>query len=98
MKIEVSQVKKGRIVKQALSELGNSSVLAKKDLDSVSEGLVKWLEKQDDKDAVMLCGNKNYTAAQLIEEINNQTDFGKRTVSSMIKLTISLLFRGKESI
>lgn len=68
------------------------------DTDRVKDALESYLKHQEDQDAVMLCGSKSYSAQDLINEINNGTEFGERTVDNIINLTISLLLRGKESI
>jgi DNA-binding NtrC family response regulator len=67
---------------------------------NIDIAIEQWLEKQDNKDATILMSKsgKSYTANQLIEEIRKQTDEGKRLVNNINKLTIDLLFRGKEEI
>jgi DNA-binding NtrC family response regulator len=67
---------------------------------NIDVALEQWLEQQDNKEDIMLItkSGKTYTANQLIEEVRKQTDEGKKLVNNINKLTINLLFRGKEEI
>jgi DNA-binding NtrC family response regulator len=67
---------------------------------NIDASLEEWLEKQDNKDDIMLVtkSGNTYTANQLINEVRQQTAEGKRLVNNINALTINLLFRGKEKI
>jgi hypothetical protein len=67
-------------------------------LSPVARALQEFMLKQDDPDAVMCAGNRKWTARELAEEIENQTDEGIDLENNIIKLTIHLLFSGKETI
>jgi len=92
-----SFVKKGADTEEIISELEKATLAIS---TSVDNAIAQWLEKQDNKDSIMLVSKsgKKYTANQLIEEIRKQTDEGKHLTSSINKLTIDLLFRGKETL
>lgn len=67
---------------------------------NIDVAIEQWLEKQDNKDSPMLISKsgQSYTPNQLIAEIRQQTDEGKELANNINKLTIDLLFRGKEKI
>jgi len=66
----------------------------------VATAIENWLYKQDNKDkTIMISGdNESYTANDLINAIRMQTEKGRKLEENILKLTISLLFRGKEKI
>ncbi len=66
----------------------------------VATAIENWLNKQDNKDQkLMVSGNnKSLTANELIKEIRLETAKGQKIEESILKLTISLLFREKENI
>jgi len=66
----------------------------------VATAIENWLYKQDNKDkTIMISGdNESYSANDLINEIRMQTEKGRKLEENILKLTISLLFRGKEKI
>jgi DNA-binding NtrC family response regulator len=92
-----SFLSKGADTKEIISELEKAIRFTSTSIDVAIE---QWLEKQDEKDNIMLAtkSGKSYSANQLIEEIRKQTDEGKHLVNNINKLTLDLLFRGKEQI
>lgn len=66
----------------------------------VATAIETWLNQQDDKEQVLFVSgsNKKITARELIEMIRLETDEGLKLEESILKLTISLLFRQKENI
>lgn len=66
----------------------------------VATAIENWLMKQDDKDQVLVVSGvgKSFTANELINAIRLETEDGRKIEESILKLTVSLLFRGKESI
>ena len=66
----------------------------------VSTAIEEWLEKQENKDQVLLLhGNgKSFSANDLIDEIRTQTPVGLEIEENMLKLTIDLLFRKQEKL
>ena len=67
--------------------------------DSIEEALKLWLSKQDNLDKIMMASSfGSFTPVQLIEEIEKESETGKKLVLSITRLTIDLLFRNKEKI
>jgi len=66
----------------------------------VATAMEHWLEQQDNQNEKMIVmGNgKSYSANELINEIRLETEDGQKISEDIIKLTIDLLFREKESI
>lgn len=66
----------------------------------VSEAMQEWLLSQEDQDMVITadCTGKNYTAKDMIREIENETAEGIELEKQIIQLTIDLLFRKVERI
>lgn len=62
----------------------------------------KWVElelkNKPDKPYLISTNGKSYTLLQILNEIENETEFGNNFKTSLIKLTIELLFRGKETL
>ena len=69
---------------------------------SVGGAIQEWVNLQDkkNKDAPYLitaCG-KQYTLNQLLNEVRQQTTFGKELEKDLVMLTIDLLLRGKKEL
>jgi DNA-binding NtrC family response regulator len=92
-----SFVKQDASTKEIILELEKAIQSTSSNVDVAVE---EWLAKQNNKDATMLVSKsgKSYTANELLREIRGQTDEGKHLANSINKLTIDLLFRGKEKI
>jgi DNA-binding response OmpR family regulator len=66
----------------------------------VATAIENWLEQQQDKQqTLMVSGESNpLSVNDLIKEIRLETEKGQKIEESILRLTISLLFRSKESI
>ena len=66
----------------------------------VATAMENWLVQQDNKDEKMIVmgSGKSYSANELINEIRLETEEGQKISEDIIKLTIDLLFRKRESI
>jgi DNA-binding NtrC family response regulator len=92
-----SFVKQESSYSEIIAEIDKAVLASSTNIDVALE---KWLEQQDNKESIMLVtkSGKTYTVNQLITEIRSQTEEGKKMVDNLNKLTINLLFRGKEQI
>ena len=67
--------------------------------DEIALALVRYLETQDNPDEKMMADRDgSFSAKELIHEISEETDVGKRVEQGIILLTISLLFRKVEKL
>lgn len=65
----------------------------------VSMAIKNWLEIQEDKTQIMMISRAGeYSAQDLILEIENQTKIGVEIEEKILQLTVHLLFRNKENI
>jgi len=67
-------------------------------MSDIAKALIEYLEVQDDKDRKIVAGQKSYSANELIQEIQNETNDGKKLEQGIIILTIDLLFREVENL
>lgn len=66
------------------------------ELNKIKALLISEFEKKGDE-KVLVSGNTTYTGNQIIEEINNQTEFGVNVIGNILRLSLNLLERGKET-
>ena len=69
--------------------------------DTIKEALRKYIsiKSRNDIDVpYMMIGNKSYSLNQILEEIENDTDFGKDFIKGVVILIIDFLTRGKKEI
>lgn len=66
----------------------------------VATAIENWLNMEEDKDkTIMVSGNNEpLTANEIIKMIRLETEEGQEIEKKILNLTISLLFRGKESL
>jgi hypothetical protein len=65
---------------------------------AVIENLKQLTKTYDADTPYIVKGETSYSINQVIEEIKNHTEFGMNTVNGVIKLTIDLLIRGKQTL
>ena len=69
--------------------------------DTIKEALREYISIKSrnnvDVQYVMI-GNKSYSLNQILEEIENDTDFGKDFIKGVVILIIDFLTRGKKEI
>lgn len=69
--------------------------------DTIKEALREYIsiKSRNDIDVpYMMIGNKSYSLNQILEEIENDTDFGKDFIKGVVILIIDFLTRGKKEI
>ncbi len=68
-------------------------------MSKISQAIADWLDSQEDKDQTIMasCGGR-YTATDLIREIEDESEVGKKLEDDITKLTIDLLFRKREKL
>ena len=69
--------------------------------DTIKEALRKYIsiKSRNNVDVpYMMIGNKSYSLNQILEEIENDTDFGKDFIKGVVILIIDFLTRGKKEI
>lgn len=62
----------------------------------------KWvqleLKNKPDKPYTISTNGKSYTLLEILDEIENETEFGNQLKISVLKMTIELLIRSKETL
>ena len=69
--------------------------------DTIKEALREYIsiKSRNNVDVpYMMIGNKSYSLNQILEEIENDTDFGKDFIKGVVILIIDFLTRGKKEI
>lgn len=78
------------------------SSLFKSDYSYIQEALQKYVKRKeklgDSNEWTIITNGKEYTLEQLLDEVEQQTEFGRQIVSDLIVLTVDLLLRKKIKI
>jgi uncharacterized protein (DUF2384 family) len=64
----------------------------------LKNSLIKFLSKGNLDEKYMICNKKTYTKRMMIEELNNDTDFGNDFINSVLMLAVDLFDRKKEKL
>lgn len=65
----------------------------------LKDKILEHLKSRRNQDEIILrSGRQSWTSAQMIEEINNETEVGIKFLTGLLNLTIDMLARNKEKI
>ena len=70
-------------------------------MKEIETALEQWILSQPNEkrgEQYVTAYGKTYTMNEILTEIRNQTDFGKKIVRNIITLTIELIARGKKQL
>ena len=66
-------------------------------LDELSKRVIKALERVPEQDKpYIVAGRQSFTAKELVHEIQNDTDFGRKFVGNLVLLALDLFDRKVE--
>lgn len=78
-------------------EMGNKPKCYPEIIEAIKTS-IQTAEKFKSEEPYIIKDNKVYTLKQIVEEMENNTDFGLEMQQGIFKLTINLLMRNKEQL
>lgn len=67
-------------------------------VNKLKESIIESLSNGDQNETYLVYGGKGYNKGELIEELQNETDFGIHLLNNSIMLAIDLYARNKRQL